>query len=536
MGRSVVGSWGVLRTPSPHGFRPFLRSAHRLRGVVPTAGQRPFSPFRAPPGVRSNLEEGGRHRRSRRRGDRRWGVVGGAPPGRFGFGRCLRHPGDRVPPLPRGAAADRVHQRRAGSHAYSIQLVEGAIPIPLPGPLRQGSRATPALRSSSISWTVGASRTGRAGSPLRSSPFARPHLRRSTTTSRRTHRQTPSAPACSHSLRQDGSSILLMACGMTRRPSVGSMSHMASTGTRSTLRHLDRRGRPGGGATSGSGERSSMARCTPTGRILPRSQRSPVPGIHRGSRVETHRGDVRGILAGVQPPEPREVKSRAWLTPAAGSIGVASFLSDVGHEVPTSLLPSFLTATLGAPASALGLIEGIADGVAGVSKLAGGALADDPHRRRTVAIGGYTTTAVLSSADRPGDHTASGGGTTHRSMGGSGDPGPSRNALLADLVPAEAYGRAYGFERMMDNFGADHRAAPGAAARVDRRGSPGDRGRSCLGCSRRSRSPMRRATCSPDRSGAPSVKGCRCDRCCRATWGSSSSAWGPSSSATRPRR
>ena len=39
-------------------------------------------------------------------------------------------------------------------------------------------------------------------------------------------------------------------------------------------------------------------------------------------------------------------------------IGTASFLSDLGHEVPTALLPSFLTSTLGAPASALGLIEG----------------------------------------------------------------------------------------------------------------------------------------------------------------------------------
>lgn len=156
----------------------------------------------------------------------------------------------------------------------------------------------------------------------------------------------------------------------------------------------------------------------------------------------------------MQPPEPRELKSRAWLTPAAGSIGIASFLSDVGHEVPTSLLPSFLTATLGAPASALGLIEGIADGVAGVSKLAGGALADDPHRRRTVAIGGYTTTAVLSSAIGLATTPLQVAVLRTGAWAARGIRGPSRNALLADLVPSEAYGRAYGFERMMDNFGA----------------------------------------------------------------------------------
>src|SRR5215510_1316813 len=86
-----------------------------------------------------------------------------------------------------------------------------------------------------------------------------------------------------------------------------------------------------------------------------------------------------------------------WLVPGVREIGAASLLSDLGHEVPTSLLPSFLTATLGAPAAALGLIEGIADGAAGVARFAGGPLADDPHRRRATAVGGYTTTAVASS-------------------------------------------------------------------------------------------------------------------------------------------
>jgi len=144
----------------------------------------------------------------------------------------------------------------------------------------------------------------------------------------------------------------------------------------------------------------------------------------------------------------------SWLTPAAGAIGVASFLSDVGHEVPTSLLPSFLTVTLGAPAAALGLIEGVADGVAGVAKLTGGALADDPHRRRTTAVGGYVTTAVLSSAIGVATTPLQVGILRTGAWAARGIRGPSRNALLADVVPAQAYGRAYGFERTMDNFGA----------------------------------------------------------------------------------
>lgn len=143
-----------------------------------------------------------------------------------------------------------------------------------------------------------------------------------------------------------------------------------------------------------------------------------------------------------------------WFNPGVRSIGLASFLSDVGHEIPTSLLPSFLTVTLGAPASALGLIEGIADGAAGVTKLAGGALADDRERRAKVAVGGYVTTAVLSSgiglATAPWQVAVLRTGA----WAARGVRGPSRNAILADVVRPEAYGRAYGFERMADNLGA----------------------------------------------------------------------------------
>ena len=56
-------------------------------------------------------------------------------------------------------------------------------------------------------------------------------------------------------------------------------------------------------------------------------------------------------------------------------IGSASLLTDAGHEIPTSLLPSLLTGTLGAPAAALGIIEGIADG-----GLAGAARSPPPPR------------------------------------------------------------------------------------------------------------------------------------------------------------
>jgi MFS family permease len=144
----------------------------------------------------------------------------------------------------------------------------------------------------------------------------------------------------------------------------------------------------------------------------------------------------------------------AWLTPGVRGIGTASLLSDLGHEVPTALLPSFLTSTLGAPAAALGVIEGVSDGLAGAAKLGGGALADDPHRRRAVAVGGYTTTAVLSGLIGAASSAWQVGVLRAGAWASRGLRVPARNALLADVVPAAAYGRAYGFERAMDNLGA----------------------------------------------------------------------------------
>src|SRR5215210_2025873 len=150
--------------------------------------------------------------------------------------------------------------------------------------------------------------------------------------------------------------------------------------------------------------------------------------------------------------EERTISER-WLTPGVRGIGAASLLSDLGHEVPTALLPRFIT-SLGGSAAALGLIEGIADGLAGVARLAGGALADDPQRRRATAVGGYTSVAILSGLIGPATSVWQVAVLRAGAWTARGLRVPSRNALLADATPREAYGRAYGFERMMDNLGA----------------------------------------------------------------------------------
>jgi MFS family permease len=156
-----------------------------------------------------------------------------------------------------------------------------------------------------------------------------------------------------------------------------------------------------------------------------------------------------------QPTAGSTVEGRRWLTRGVAGIGAASLLADAGHEVPTALLlPSLLTATLGAPAAALGLIEGISDALAGTARFAGGALADDPTRRRRVAVGGYTTTAALAALTGAAGAVWQVGVLRAAAWAARGLRVPARNALLADVVAPSAYGRAYGFERTMDNLGA----------------------------------------------------------------------------------
>ncbi|MGH9734192.1 MAG: MFS transporter [Candidatus Acidiferrales bacterium] len=134
-------------------------------------------------------------------------------------------------------------------------------------------------------------------------------------------------------------------------------------------------------------------------------------------------------------------------------IGLASLFSDWGHEAATAILPAFL-ASLGAPALALGIIEGVSDGLSSFAKLAGGWVADRPAWRKPTGIVGYCATGLSTfgyAFARSWPFIL-----LLRALGwtGRGARGPSRDALLADSVVPEQQGRAFGFERAMDTLGA----------------------------------------------------------------------------------
>jgi MFS family permease len=159
-----------------------------------------------------------------------------------------------------------------------------------------------------------------------------------------------------------------------------------------------------------------------------------------------------GIARAIE--QPAELQEGRWLTRGVGSVGLASFLSDSGHEMATSVLPSFVTHTLGGSAGALGLIEGVSDGLAGIAKLAGGSAANDEARRRNLAAGGYIVTGIATAAIGAAAAVWQAGILRAAAWAARGARGPAKNALLASLAPPEAYGRAFGYERTMDHLGA----------------------------------------------------------------------------------
>jgi MFS family permease len=143
-----------------------------------------------------------------------------------------------------------------------------------------------------------------------------------------------------------------------------------------------------------------------------------------------------------------------WATTGVFGVGAASLFSDAGHEMATSVLPALLTSTLHAGPGALGAIDGVADALTGVAKLAGGPLANDRHRRGRLASGGYLGTAIATSAI--GLATAVWQVAILRAIAwvSRGIRSPARDMLLTDLASVDAYGRAFGVERAGDNAGA----------------------------------------------------------------------------------
>ena len=142
------------------------------------------------------------------------------------------------------------------------------------------------------------------------------------------------------------------------------------------------------------------------------------------------------------------------LPAAIYAIGATSLLNDAASEMIYPLLPVFLTATLGATAASLGVIEGTADALSSLLKLGSGWWSDRWGRRKPLVVIGY----VLAGLARPLVALARGAGFVLAvrvvDRFGKGLRSSPRDALIADLAPRALHGRAFGVHEAMDHAGA----------------------------------------------------------------------------------
>jgi MFS family permease len=144
----------------------------------------------------------------------------------------------------------------------------------------------------------------------------------------------------------------------------------------------------------------------------------------------------------------KQIPSGVW------ALGFVSLLMDVSSEMIHSVLPLFLVTTLGAGALTIGLLEGLAESTALVIKVFSGTLSDYLGRRKALTAWGY----ALSALTKPLFALASGVGPVLAARVldrvGKGIRGAPRDALMADLAPADLRGAAFGLRQALDTVGA----------------------------------------------------------------------------------
>ncbi len=135
-------------------------------------------------------------------------------------------------------------------------------------------------------------------------------------------------------------------------------------------------------------------------------------------------------------------------------LGLVSLFMDMSSEMAHAILPLYLVGTLGASVALVGLIDGLAEAVAQVTKLFSGVASDWVHNRKWLAVLGYG----LSALTKPLFPLATSPvGILVARMAdrvGKGIRGSPRDAMVADFTAPELRGAAFGLRQGLDTVGA----------------------------------------------------------------------------------
>lgn len=149
------------------------------------------------------------------------------------------------------------------------------------------------------------------------------------------------------------------------------------------------------------------------------------------------------------------MRARLWQAPrTVWALGFVSMFMDISSEMIHSLLPVFLVVRLGASPALVGMIEGVAEATASITKVFSGWLSDRLGKRKLLAVLGYglgaITKPVFSLAVTPFEVLAA----RFSDRIGKGLRGAPRDALVADVTPPELRGAAFGLRQSLDTVGA----------------------------------------------------------------------------------
>lgn len=135
-------------------------------------------------------------------------------------------------------------------------------------------------------------------------------------------------------------------------------------------------------------------------------------------------------------------------------LGFVSLFMDVSSELVHSLLPILMTTVLGASMVTVGIIEGVAEGIAAITKVFSGAISDYFRKRKLLAVLGYTLGALTKPIFPLAKTIGWVFGARFVDRIGKGIRGAPRDALIADISSPSLRGAAYGLRQALDSVGA----------------------------------------------------------------------------------
>ena len=136
------------------------------------------------------------------------------------------------------------------------------------------------------------------------------------------------------------------------------------------------------------------------------------------------------------------------------AMGLGSLFMDTSSELIHSLLPVFMATTLGASMVTIGVIEGVAEATAAITKVFSGVLSDFLRKRKLLMILGYGLAALTKPIFPLANSIGWVFGARFVDRIGKGIRGAPRDALVADITPPDLRGAAYGLRQALDSVGA----------------------------------------------------------------------------------